>query len=447
MRYCWTYILLPILILYGCENSGPGTGSDDLDSQLISQLLIVGGSEGLRAFQMPEEGYYGLIPQDRRNPITPEKVELGRLLFHETGLGSAPVKTVGAFTYSCATCHSAEAGFQAGIVQGIGEGGSGFGVNGSGRVPMAGYQNLELDVQPIRSPSILNVAYQELMLWNGQLGATGENIGTETNWTFGTPKEANFLGYEGVETQAIAGMTVHRMEVDSNFVEQKNYKALFDAAFPGEDLYRRYTKITAGLAIAAYERTVMPREAPFQRWISGDLDAMTDKQKEGALLFFGKANCVSCHNGPALNSMEFYALGMKDLEGAGTYGVGVDDSTRLGRGGFTQKVADYYKFKVPQLYNLKDSPFYGHGGSITRLRDVVSYKNTAIPENEQVPESQLAGEFAPLDLLESDVDAITEFLQEGLYDPSLKRYVPEEVLSGFCFPNNDSQSRMDLGCQ
>lgn len=447
IRYRWIYFLLFSLIIVGCEPDGPGSGGEDIDSQLISQLLLAGGQEGLRSFQMPNPEIYSLIPQDPRNPITPEKVTLGKLLFHEPGLGSEPLKTYGAFTYSCATCHLASAGFQAGIIQGIGEGGSGKGLRGEARVPSSSYTSLELDVQPIRSPSILNVAYQELMVWNGQFGATGANIGTENNWTFGTPKEANFQGYEGVETQAIAGLSVHRMAVDTNFLEQKNYRALFDAAFPNEELYRRYTKITAGLAIAAYERTVLPTEAPFQKWIAGDLSAMTSKQKEGALLFFGKANCVSCHKGPALNSMAFYALGMNDLEGEGTYGAAIGDSTRFGRGGFTNRPEDMYKFKVPQLYNLKDSPFYGHGGSITRLRDLVSYKNQGVAENSLVPASQLSPEFAPLGLLESEVDAITIFLTEGLYDPGLSRYVPQEVLSGFCFPNNDTQSREDQGCE
>lgn len=445
--YCLLFSLYICVCIVACEPDGPGTGGDDIDSRLISQMLIAGGQEGLRAFQMPNPDIYTLIPQDPRNPITPEKVALGKLLFFEPGLGSEPLKTTGAFTYSCASCHLVQAGFQAGVRQGIGEGGIGIGVRGEGRLPSPNYDKLELDIQPIRSPSVLNVAFQELMIWNGQFGATGANIGTENNWTFGTAKEANFQGYEGVETQAIAGLSVHRQAIDTNFLDQNNYRVLFDAAFPNEELYRRYTKITAGLAIAAYERTLLANESPFQKWVSGDLTAMTERQKEGALLFFGKANCVSCHNGPALNSMEFYALGMNDLEGEGTYSGTIGDSTRFGRGGFTNRPEDMYKFKVPQLYNLKDSPFYGHGGSITRLRDVVSYKNKAIPENELVPVSQLAAGFAPLGLMESEIDAITEFLTEALYDPNLERYVPENVLSGFCFPNNDTLSRNEQGCE
>jgi cytochrome c peroxidase len=74
----------------------------------------------------------------------------------------------GMYTYSCASCHHVDAGFQSGLKQGIGEGGLGFGVHGEGRIKNAMYPESELDVQPIRTPTTLNVAYQEVMLWNGQ---------------------------------------------------------------------------------------------------------------------------------------------------------------------------------------------------------------------------------------------------------------------------------------
>ena len=70
----------------------------------------------------------------------------------------------------------------------------------------------------------------------------------------------------------------------------------------------------AGLAVAAYERTVLANQAPFQAWLRGNTGALTDRQKAGATVFFGKAGCVSCHTGPALNSMAFHAIGMNDLD-------------------------------------------------------------------------------------------------------------------------------------
>ena len=307
------------------------------------------------------------------------------------------------------------------------------------------YLEAELDVQPIRTPSALNVAYQEVMLWNGQFGAKGPNAGTESQWTMGTPKAENQLGFEGVETQAIAGLDVHRLVINGAEIEASSYKALFDAAFPDSPEEDRYTKVNAGLAIAAYERTLLPNQAPFQKWLKGDANAMTEEQTEGARIFFDKAQCFSCHSGPALNDMQFHALGMNDLQGPEIMTV-IDDATKRGRGGFTGNPNDDYKFKTPQLYNLKDVGFFGHGGTFTSVREVIEYKNKAVAENSEVPSSQLSPFFVPLGLTENEIDLLVTFLEEALYDNNLSRYVPDSLPTGNCFPNADPQSSSDLGC-
>ena len=106
-----------------------------------------------------------------------------------------------------------------------------------------------------------------------------------------------------------------------------------------------------------------------------------------------------------------------------------------------------FKFKVPQVYNTKDMPFYFHGSSKTDLREVVEYFNAGIPENDRVPAANISDFFHPLNLTDTEVNELTEFLAEGLYDANLSRYVPESVLSGNCFPNNDPQSQADMGCE
>ncbi|MEM6723044.1 MAG: cytochrome-c peroxidase, partial [Bacteroidota bacterium] len=105
-----------------------------------------------------------------------------------------------------------------------------------------------------------------------------------------------------------------------------------------------------------------------------------------------------------------------------------------------------FKFKVPQLYNLKDSPFYGHGSTFTSVEDVVAYKNAGIAENTSVPAGQLASSFQPLNLTEYEIYQITAFVEDALYDPDLLRYTPNTLPSGLCFPNNDLDSKADLGC-
>mgnify|MGYP000005833510 CR=1 FL=1 len=99
-----------------------------------------------------------------------KKVTLGQMLFHETGLAINPMKELSAGTYACSSCHFASAGFQACRVQGIADGGIGFGRNGEGRDRGSFYPEDKLDVQPLRTPSAMNGAYQKNMLWNGQFG-------------------------------------------------------------------------------------------------------------------------------------------------------------------------------------------------------------------------------------------------------------------------------------
>ena len=422
------------------------------DFQLLATILDAMGEQGYQQLQMPNPEEYAAIPQDPNNPLTVDKVKLGRMLFHETALGTQAREESGMETFSCASCHHATAGFQAGVQQGLGDGGVGFGIRGEGRVISDEYQQNEIDRQPMRSPTAMNGAFTPVTLWNGQFCAAGPNVGTEANWTSGTPIAVNYLGYLGLETQAIAGLTVHRMAPDAAFFDAlPSYVPLFDAAFPDFSEDERYTVETAGLAIAAYERTIMGYEAPFQQWLRGQHSAMTESQKNGAMVFFGAAQCGTCHNGPGLTDGGFHALGMPDMPGiealdAGEQNYGLSGADlALGRGGFTGQEGDKHAFKTPQLYNLKDSPFYGHGGTFYTLAEVIQYKVDGEPAKAEA-ENYLSHDFQPLELTAQQQHDLLDFLQDGLHDPHLDRYVPNSVLSGNCFPNSDPQSSVDLGC-
>ncbi len=435
-----------ILVCFGLVSCNSETDNyQDISSslELESRIIELYGSKA--ELIQPIETDFLSIPSDINNPITEAKVELGKLLYHETMIATNPNLDNGMYTYSCASCHHVAAGFQSGIKQGIGEGGLGFGSYGEGRIKNQMYAEADLDVQPIRSPSVLNVAFQEVMLWNGQFGGKGMNEGTESQWTVGTPKEVNNLGFEGVETQAIAGLDVHRLVIDGDEMINSSYHDLFDTAFPEVAVNERYTKRNAGLAIAAYERTLLPNQAPFQNWLRGDNNAMEADELAGAKLFFNKGQCYTCHSGPGLNGMDFHALGMKDLEGAEVLTL-IDEATKKGRGGFTGNSADDYKFKTPQLYNLKDVHFFGHGGSFETVKDVIEYKNEAIAEQTDVGQNQLSPLFEPLNLTETEINQLTAFLENALYDDNLERYVPTQLPSGNCFPNADATSSADLGC-
>lgn len=450
-RYVQFLLALAMAGIIGCQEDSViddvQSTLDPIDVELEEALIAASNGQGIEFYKLPTS--LGSIPQDPNNPLTSAKVELGKLLFHETGMANKPKKEEGRFTYSCSSCHHADGGFQACLPQGISEGGIGFGLHGEGRYPNPNYSNAQLDVQPIRTPSVLNIAYQPNILWNGQFGATHLNVGTEAQWHENSPKIWNHLGFEGTETQAIAGMDVHRMEMTEALFNSTVYEDLFQAAFGnlGDTLH---SNLYTGLAMAAYERTIVANEAPFQKWLNGEKTALNDKEKRGAIVFFTKGECYNCHNGPALSSMEFYGLGMNDLS-ASAPGVHltnfVDQTINLGRGGFTGNVAENYKFKVPQLYNLIQSRFYGHGATFHSVEDVIRYKNEGIPENSVVPNSQLAEEFHPLNLTDQEIEDLAAFIEYGLYDRNLKRYAPASIPSGFCFPNNDYRSAEQMGCQ
>ena len=429
------------IFIIGCGGSGGTTptiiNGSAADQAILNRLIAI-NPQGISAFTLPDSTSLSQIPQDPNNPLTPEKIALGQLLFHETGLMKFPARPQGQESASCASCHHASAGFQANRFQGIGEGGVGFGSAGEGRIPDPTYPEAIRDTQPIRTPSAMNGAYQLNHHWNGQFGATGANIGTESQWTPGTSVGRNSLGFQGIETQAIAGMSIHRLAMDKTIADEFGYTSMFDAAFPTEPIGTRYTLITAGLAIAAYERTLLPSRAPWQLWLKGDLQAMTEPQKTGAELFFGKAKCFNCHSGPALSENNFRAVGFRDLYQRGdANNANANVMENKGRGGFTGRPQDNFKFKTPQLYNLADSPHYGHGSSIFAVREVIEYFNAAIPQNPTVPTNQLDPLFKPLGLTTQEINSLTDFVLNALRDPDLDRYTPNSVLSGNPFPNND----------
>ncbi|MGH1485387.1 MAG: cytochrome-c peroxidase [Cellvibrionaceae bacterium] len=462
-----------ITLITACNSSGSGSETKTLSRELSTNITSAANGGGLEAFTMPADGDFANIPQDPNNPITAEKVALGQMLYHETAVstnGNNPGRTG---TWSCASCHHVAAGFKAGISQGIAEGGEGFGIDGESRVMVTGFDpdsmdlTLVPDVQPVTSPAVLNIAYQDVMLWNGAFGKTASsiNIGvTDVDNAGPADIMANTFGLSGIETQVLAGTKVHRLGFDSGSVLQTNtsYQSLYTAAYPstGDEgtIPSNGTTVSlpalgAAKAIAAYERTIMANQSPFQRWLKGDEDAMSAEQLRGALLFFGKAGCVDCHRGPALSSevgatedQVFFAIGFADYDSNDPSIHGsVDEATSKGRGGFTGEDADNFKFKIPQLYNLVDANVFGHGASFTSVKQVIEYKNAAVPQK-ALTASAVDSRFTPLGLDSAEIDDLTTFIESALYDSSLTRYVPTAIPTGNCFPMADSVSITDLGC-
>ena len=434
-----------ILFLGSCTHD-PVITIAPLDVTLREKLESVSPTGSMEYYILPMSSNLSQIPQDPKNPLTPEKVELGKFLFFETGMAIEPKHPSGLGTFSCATCHTPEAGFRIGRFQGIADGAMGFGQKGDYRLMHDDYIVSELDVQGIRPLSVLNVSMVTNTMWAGPFGADGNNVGTEDRWVgdFAT----NFTGYKALEAQNIVGMKTHRLNITPEMAEAFGYTELFNKAFAEFPENERITQLTASLAISAYLRTLTTTQAPFQRWVRGFMDEMTPAQKRGAILFFDKANCARCHFEPNLGSNTFHALGVKDLfECEGSVGTGPQEARNNGRFLFTGNASDQYRFRVPQLYNLKDAPVYFHGSSKTSIEEVIDYKCAAVSENPNVPNEKLSPFFQPLNLTAEERQDLLEFIRDGLYDADISRFVPTSLGSGNCFPNNDPISRTELGCE
>lgn len=418
----------------------------EMDQQLEKLIQKASPDGTLNFYVLPDENDLAAIPQDERNALTEDRVNLGKMLFYETGFAMAAVRESGMGTYSCASCHIPEAGFKPGNFQGIADGGMGFGINGEDRRRHPDYVEAELDVQSARPLTMVNVAFVKNTFWNGQFGSGGVNVGTEAVWEGDPALERNAWGFEAIETQNFEGIEVHRYDINEELIDKYGYREIFDSAYPDLDEELRYSNYGGSLAISAFIRTILANQAPFQDWLKGDRNAMSADEKAGAILFFGKANCSNCHYNENLGSLEFHALGVKDMDQLPSYNTFPSDKRNLGRGGFTLLEEDNFKFKVPGLYNIKDTPFYFHGASKRSLEEVIEYKTLAQSENPRVSNSRLSEKFLPLQLSAEEKAQLVAFLEKSLTDPALERYGVSSVLSGFCFPNNDYQSRVDLGC-
>jgi cytochrome c peroxidase len=441
-------MVVAVTFLGACTKDQVAT---NYDQKLTEALQAASPSGSPDSYIMPESDDYANLPnQDAKNPVTAAKAELGRLLFFETGLALAPKYPVSKSAYSCSSCHVPSMSFTAGRFQGIADGAVGFGDHGEARVKNPEYGGSEVDAQGARPLPVINLTYVTNALWNGAFGSFGTNAGTENAWGVTDPlTDINNDGIEGLEANNHRALITHRQVINKDVTDSLGYTAMFDAAFPDIPESERYTLQIGANAIAAYFRTILTNRAPFQKWLKGDEVAMTEQQKRGAVLFFTKAGCYNCHNSPSLNAMRFEAIGVNNLfqSSYDVFRTNINDARNLGRGGFTLRQEDLYKFKVPQLYNLKHVGFYFHGASKTSLREVVEYFNAGIPENTTVPANKISSKFKPLGLTTAEVDDLTEFLTNGLYDADITRYAPKATMSGNCFPNNDPQSRRDMGCE
>lgn len=276
------------------------------------------------------------------NGITPtaEQVELGKMLWFE------PRLSVG-HNISCNTCHN------------LGTGGADLAPVSLGHRWQRGGRN---------SPTVLNAVFNTAQFWDGRAADLVEQAGGPIE----NPVE-------------MASNEEHAMTVIDSL---PGYHPYFEAAFPDDSDPITFRNLTR--AIALFEVTLTTPNAPFDLWLQGDDDALSDQELSGLAAFIS-TGCASCHNGINLGGNSYQPFGV--VERPGWAVLPPDDR---GRFEVTRSEYDDYVFKVPTLRNIELTPPYFHSGAVWSLRDAV-----AIMADSQLGEGQLT---------EQQIEDITVFM-------------------------------------
>jgi cytochrome c peroxidase len=320
------------------------------------------------------------VPED--NPLTVEKVELGRKLFYDRRLSLND-------TFSCAMCHIPEQGFTTN--------------------EMATAVGIEGRTVGRNAPTLLNVAYLSRLFHDGRETSLEQQV-------WGPLLAPNEMGNPSI------GALLEKIK------RLPDYRGLFEAAFG-----RGPTMETLGMALASYQRTLLAAASPFDRWyFGGEEDAVSDAARRGFELFRGRAGCVACHRVDGTHALfldqDMHNTGIgfrRAMDGGGvitrvqiapgTYlevdrkiieRVGEAKPSDLGLYEVTQNPADRWRYRTPTLRNLALTAPYMHDGSLGTLADVIEFYDRG-----GEPNPELSPFLRPLGLNLTEKGDLLAFLQ------------------------------------
>jgi len=401
---------------------------------------------------------YGVVPI---GPVAPQPValvELGRaLMFDKVLSGNRDI--------ACATCHTPSQHATDGLPLAIGTGGTGEGparTLGPGR-----------SFVPRNAPTLLNSGLGLFyVFWDGRLARFGPPVPEAPIQPFGE----NVLEVQGMlpvlnrrEMRGQSGdvdvfgnpnelavipdtqpWQVWQAVMD-RLLAIPGYVSMFSAAFPNNSTaslsFRDAAQALAAFQIAELTKT----DSPFDRYLKRDDNALSPAAKRGALLFFGDARCLSCHNGPLLGGRDFASSGIPQL------GPGVGSGAPLdrGRGELPNNQFYQFAFRVPPLRNVELTAPYFHDGTIPTLEAAVRHYSDVPKSLRTFDPATLPAAFQssyhgdqrtidtllatldfrlrqPLNLTDTEVADLVAFLK-SLTDPAardLSGIVPTSVPSG-----------------
>lgn len=362
-------------------------------------LLILAGSLYLMPLFAGDLGLPALpVPAD--NPQSDQKIALGDRLFNDIRFSSTG-------TVSCATCHAPEKGFTDSPLE------TSKGIN-----DLRGTRN---------APTVLNAAFNKTQFWDGR----SPSLEDQSQHPFINPVEMGLADHGPI-------LKIVKSE--------PQYVAAFEAAFGVDSGQIEMAHVMK--AIAAFERTKVAGNSPWDRWyFANEKDAISASAERGFILFLGNGRCVSCHvieQDQALFTDHLFhniGVGMNDIqpritELAGAFlkakaaGTNVDiavltdpDISHLGRFVVDEQLSSMGGFKTPTLRNIALTPPYMHDGSLATLRDVVvHYKNGGVTHEGDPVNDFLSGGIRPLNLTDQDIDDLVVFMEaltsEGLEPPA-----------------------------
>ncbi len=390
--------------------------------------------------------------------------DLGRLAFHDSLLGLNNDN-------SCSGCHAAPRGF--GDSQSIAIGIENNNIVGPDRT---GPRNQR------RAPMVLNNLFFPRLMWNSRFASlSGDPFDNRDGFQFPPPESftLSFLPHllmaqafipvtENVEMAGFSAAvpTTHdgiRDVVVARLNANNEYRRLFGKSFPEVKSGGPISYEMLARAIAEFEFTLVYADAPIDKFARGQKNAMTEDEKRGALLFFGAANCVSCHavsgqSNEMFSDFQQHVAGIPQITpsiGNVVFdGIGANEDFGLEQ--VTGNPNDRYAFRTSPLRNVALQPAFFHNGAFTRLEDAVRYHLDAIRSApgynpalagldvdlrgargpiDPVLMRLDPGLAIPIDLSNREFRQLVAFLRNGLLDPSaneheLRKLIPARVPSG-----------------
>ncbi len=302
-------------------------------------------------------------PALSNNPATPEKIELGKMLYFEPRLSASQL-------ISCNTCHN------------VGLGGVDLQETSVGHGWQAGPRN---------APTVFNSVFNIAQFWDGR----AQDLAEQAKGPVQASVEMNNTPERVVET----------------LKSLPAYVELFEKSFPGDKNPVSFDNMAR--AIEVFEATLITPNAPFDRYLKGDSDALNATQIEGLRLFVDKG-CASCHHGVNMGGTSYFPFGV--VEAPSPEVRPVED---VGRFEVTNTAADKYVFKSPSLRNIAITPPYFHSGKVWSLNDAVKIMGSA----------QLG-----ISLTDAEADKITTFMHTLTGDQP-------QILHPILPPNTDRTPR------